>query len=42
MMRNFLTLGAFSKGRKPEGGGDLGGKGATPNPGEVEVMTNFD
>jgi hypothetical protein len=39
MIKNFKTLGAFSKGRKPEGG--LRGKGATPIPEEVEVMPIF-
>jgi hypothetical protein len=37
MLKNFITSGAFSKGSKP--GGDLGGKGAAPIPGEAEVMT---
>jgi hypothetical protein len=40
MMKNFMTSGAFSKGRKP--GGDLGGKSVTPILGETEVMTIFD
>jgi hypothetical protein len=40
MMKFFMMLGAFSKGRKLEG--DLGGKGTTPIPGEAEVMTIFD
>jgi hypothetical protein len=40
MMKNFMTSGAFSKGRKLEG--DLGRKGAAPIPREVEVMTIFD
>jgi hypothetical protein len=40
MMKNFMTLGAFSKSRKP--GGDPGGKSAAPIPGEAGVMTIFD
>jgi hypothetical protein len=40
MMKKFMTSGTFSKGGKP--GGDLGGKGVAPNPGESEVMTIFD
>jgi hypothetical protein len=40
MMKNFMTLWAFSKGQKPKG--DSGGKGVTPIPREVEVMTIFD
>jgi hypothetical protein len=37
MMKNFMTSKAFSKGRKPGGGG-----GAAPIPREAEVMTIFD
>jgi hypothetical protein len=40
MMKNFLTLRAFSKGMKP--GRDLGRKGVAPIPGEAEVMKIFD
>jgi hypothetical protein len=40
MMKKFMTSGTFSKGGKP--GGDLGGKGVAPNPGEAKVMTIFD
>jgi hypothetical protein len=36
-LKKFITSGAFSRGSKP--GGDLGGKGAAPIPGETEVMT---
>jgi hypothetical protein len=39
MMKNLKTSRVFSRGRKPEG--DPGGKGATPIPIEVEVMTIF-
>jgi hypothetical protein len=35
-MKNFMTLGALTKGKEPEG--DLGGKGATPFPGEEAIM----
>jgi hypothetical protein len=41
MMKNFMTSGAISKGRKP-GGGDPGWKGTAPISGEAEVMTIFD
>jgi hypothetical protein len=40
MMRNFMALGAFSKGRKIRG--DRGGKGVAPICREAEVMTIFD
>jgi hypothetical protein len=40
MMKNFMTSGAFSKGKKP--GGDSGGKGVAPILGEVEVTAIFD
>jgi hypothetical protein len=40
MMKNLMTFEAFSKGRKPEA--DPGGKGVTPVPREMEVMTIFD
>jgi hypothetical protein len=36
MLRNFMTLRALSKGKKPEGG--LGGNVTTPFPGEEAVM----
>jgi hypothetical protein len=39
-MKNFMTLGAFTKGRKLEG--DPGRKGTAPIPGQAEVMTIFD
>jgi hypothetical protein len=39
MMKNFMTPRALSKGKKHEG--DLGGNGATSNPGEVVVMTTY-
>jgi hypothetical protein len=39
MMKKFMTSWAFSKGRKPKA--DPGRKGATPIPGEAEVMTIF-
>jgi hypothetical protein len=35
-MKNFMTLGALTKGKEPEG--DLGGKGATPFPEEEAIM----
>jgi hypothetical protein len=40
MMKNFLTLGAFSKGRKPNG--DPGREAAIDILGEAEVTTIFD
>jgi hypothetical protein len=40
LMKKFMMSGAFSKDRKP--GGDPGGKGAAPIPGEAKVMTIFD
>jgi hypothetical protein len=36
MMRNFMTLGALTKGKEPEG--DPGGKGETPFLGKEAVM----
>jgi hypothetical protein len=39
MMKNFMTSGALSKGRKPEA--DLAGKDAIAIPGEAAVMTIF-
>jgi hypothetical protein len=40
MIKEFMTSGTFSKGRKL--GGDLGGNSAAPIPGEAKVMTIFD
>jgi hypothetical protein len=40
MMKKIHDIGVLSKGRKPMG--DLGGKDATPIPGEAMVMTIFD
>jgi hypothetical protein len=40
MMKNFMTSGAPSWGRNPEG--DLNVKDATPVPGEVVVVTILD
>jgi hypothetical protein len=37
MLRNFMTLGALSKGKKPEGG--PGGKAVTPFLGEEVIMS---
>jgi hypothetical protein len=39
MMKNFMALGALSKGKKPEG--EPGGKGAAPFPREEAVMTIY-
>jgi hypothetical protein len=39
MMKNFMTLGALSKGRKPKE--DLSGKDAAPIPEEAAVMAIF-
>jgi hypothetical protein len=39
MMKNFMTPGTLSKGKKHEG--DLGGKGVASDPGEVAVMTIY-
>jgi hypothetical protein len=39
MMKSFITSGALSKGRNPEG--DLVGKDTTPIPGVAAVMTIF-
>jgi hypothetical protein len=39
MMKNFMTSGALSKGREPEG--NPGGKDATPIPREAMIMTTF-
>jgi hypothetical protein len=36
MMKNFMTSGALSKGKKPEG--DQGGNGAASDPEEAAVM----
>jgi hypothetical protein len=35
MMKNFMTSGALSRGKKPKG--DSGGKGSAPDPGEEVV-----
>jgi hypothetical protein len=40
IMKNFMTSGAFSKGRKPRE--DPGGKCVAPIPGEAKVMSIFD
>jgi hypothetical protein len=40
MMKNFMTSGAFSKGRKPRV--DPSGKATVPIPGQAEVLTIFD
>jgi hypothetical protein len=40
MKKKFMTSGAPSKGRKPEG--DPGGKDTTPIPGDMAVTTIFD
>jgi hypothetical protein len=39
MMKNFMTSGALSKGKKPEG--DPGGKGVAPFPREEAVMSIY-
>jgi hypothetical protein len=39
MMKNYMTLGALSKGKKPEG--DPRGKAAAPFPGEEAVMSIY-
>jgi hypothetical protein len=39
VMKNFVTSGAHSKGKKPEG--DPSGKGSTPLPGEDMVMSIY-
>jgi hypothetical protein len=36
MMKNFMTLGALTKGKEPEG--DMGRKGMTPFPEEEVIM----
>jgi hypothetical protein len=40
MMKNFITSGALTKGKEPEG--DPGGKGMTPFPTEEAVMAIYD
>jgi hypothetical protein len=40
MMKNFMISGGLLQ--RQEARGDPGGKGVTPIPGEVEVMTTFD
>jgi hypothetical protein len=40
MMKNFMTSGAHSKGKKPEG--DPGGKGMSSFPGKVAAMMIYD
>jgi hypothetical protein len=40
MMKNFMTSGALSKGKKPKG--DPGKKGATSVLDEAAIMTIFD
>jgi hypothetical protein len=40
MMKNFMTSGALSKGKKPKG--DPGEKGATSVLDEAAIMTIFD
>jgi hypothetical protein len=39
MMKNYMTIGAFTKGKNPEG--DLAGKTATPFTEEKAVMSNY-
>jgi hypothetical protein len=39
MMKNFMTSGALSKGKKPEG--DPGGKGVAPFPREEEAVMSI-
>jgi hypothetical protein len=39
MMKNFITSGALSRGKKPEG--DPNGNGAAPAPGKVAIMAVF-
>jgi hypothetical protein len=39
MMKNFMTSGALSKGKNPEG--DLGGKGMTPFPKEEAFISIY-
>jgi hypothetical protein len=39
MMKNYMTMGSFSKGKKPEG--DLVGKAAAPFPKEKDVMSIY-
>jgi hypothetical protein len=39
MMKIFMTSGALSRGKKPEG--YPGGKGAIPDPKEAVIMTIF-
>jgi hypothetical protein len=40
MIKNFMTSGFLTRGKEPKG--DLGGKGATPFPGEEAVMTVYE
>jgi hypothetical protein len=39
MMKNYMTMGTFAKGKKPKG--DLEGKAAMPFPGEEVVMSIY-
>jgi hypothetical protein len=39
MMKNYMTMGAFAKGKKPEG--DSAGKAATPFAEEKSVMSIY-